>query len=190
MTQPVRSFPVAEEGRVSWRAVSSPRVANDASHVAARRRAATAKKPLPLGRALPKEPGEVARLLATLDLKQRHDLRAAALLVLMRLGLRKREIVELDVSDVVTIGRLVCLAVKSRVRRAGSGDSFLPVAGANARILARYVASQHDDTAALSDPLFYNVENGRDDRLTRISNNAISYWLFELRLRARAAENL
>jgi hypothetical protein len=35
--------------------------------------------------------------------------------------------------------------------------------------------------------LFYCIEHGRVDRLERTSANSISYWLLELRLRARAA---
>jgi site-specific recombinase XerD len=175
MTQSVRSFKSSGVARATWHALSSPHAAND-----------TALDPVQLGRSLPKDPRELQALLATLDLKEPRDLRAAALLVMVRLGLRKREIVELDVSDVVMVGRVACLAVRSRKRRGRPEASFLPLLGADSRILARYLARQHHELAPLTAPLFYNVEHGREDRLTRITVNAISYWLFELRLRARA----
>ena len=175
MTQPVRSFKSSEAARATWHALRSPDAAND-----------TALDPVRLGRSLPKDPRELSALLATLNLKEPRDLRAAALLVMVRLGLRRREIVELDVSDVVMIGRVACLAVRGRKRRGQAEASFLPLLGADSRILGRYLAQQHHELAPLTAPLFYNVEHGREDRLTRITSSAISYWLFELRLRARA----
>ena len=175
MTQSVRSFKSSEATRSTWHALRSPDAAND-----------TALEPIQLGRSLPKDPRELSALLATLNLKEPRDLRAAALLVMVRLGLRKREIFQLDVSDVVMIGRVACLAVRSRTRRGAAEASFLPLLGADSRVLGRYLAQQHHELAPLTAPLFYNVEHGREDRLTRITVSAISYWLFELRLRARA----
>jgi site-specific recombinase XerD len=176
MTSPVRSHKVAAAGASPWRDLRSPVAANDiVSGLPA------------LSRSLPKDPAEIAQLRATLDLKQPSDLRAAAMLVMLNLGLHKREIVALDVSDIVTIGTVVCVAVKSRSRREKGKQTFLPVTGADARVLRKYLTKQHEEAAALSSPLFYNIEHGRTDHLARSSANSLSYWLLELRLRARAA---
>lgn len=167
--QPTRVTPAP------WRELESPPAANDVS----------TRLP-PLSRGLPKDAQEIAQLRATLHLEQTNDLRAAAMLVMLGLGLRKREIVALDVADVVTIGAVVCVSVASRARGERGKQTFLPVIGPDARVLRAYVARQHDEAAAPTSPLFYNVEHGRADRLARISTNSISYWLLELRLRARA----
>jgi integrase len=124
-----------------------------------------------------------------LDIKQPTELRAAAILVLLGLGLRKHEVISLDVSDVVLVGSVVCVSVRSRARRARDKSSFLPVIGPDAKVLKSYILQQHDEMAALTSPLFYNIEHGRSDRMRRIATSAISYWLLELRLRARQKQS-
>jgi site-specific recombinase XerD len=176
MTQYVRSFKNANAGAASWRDLSSPPAAND---VAVNR--------VPLSRGLPKDAEEIELLRATLDVAQSSDLRAAALLVMLGLGLHKRDIVQLDVSDVVQVGSVVCVRVASRRASDKGQESFLPVIGADARTLRGYLAQQHDEAADEASPLFYNIEHGQGDRLKRITANAVSYWLLELRLRARQA---
>lgn len=175
MTRHVRSFGSVPAQAASWRELRSPPAAND-----------TRAGVIPLSRRLPKDPLEIAQLHATLDLSQAPDLRAAAMLVMLGLGLRKHELVALDVSDVVTLGTVVCVAVKSRARETRGEQTFLPVTGRDARTLRQYLAQQHDEAAALTSPLFHCIEHGRVDRLQRTSANSISYWLLELRLRARA----
>jgi len=174
MTQHVRSLKPATASPASWRELRSPPAAND-----------IIDSLVPLSRRLPQKPEEIAVLRATLDLSEPRDLRAAALLVMLGLGLRKHEVAGLDISDVVLVGSVVCVNVRSRVRRAQGRRTFLPLIGADARVLKAYVWRQHDEAAALTSPLFYNIEHGQTDRLKRISVNAISYWLLELRMRAR-----
>jgi surfactin synthase thioesterase subunit len=101
------------------------------------------------------------------------------------LGLKKRELVALDVSDLVLVGSVVCLSVRSRARRDKGKQTFLPVIGADARVLKAYITRQHDEAAALTSPLFFSIEHGRIDRMRRITQSSLSYWLLELRLRAR-----
>jgi site-specific recombinase XerD len=174
MTQHVRSLKNAAAAPSSWRDLRSPPAANDIQDSL-----------VPLSRSLPKSAEEIAALRAVLDLKQATDLRAAALLVLLGLGLRKREIVALDLSDVVLVGSVVCVSVRARARRARDQETFLPVIGADAKVLKQYLLQQHDEAAALTSPLFYNIEHGQTDRLRRIAASGISYWLLELRMRAR-----
>ena len=180
MTQHVRSLKNPTSREPSWRDLRSPPAANDIRNGL-----------VPLSRSLPRNLEEIALLRATLDPKQPNELRAAAMLVMLGLGLKKRELVALDVSDVVLVGSVVCLSVKSRKRRAQGKQTFLPVIGAEARILKAYITRQHDEAAPLTAPLFYSVEHGQADRLRRITASAVSYWLLELRLRARQlfAEN-
>lgn len=174
MTSPIRSLKNGAPAGATWRELSSPPAAND-----------VAVSRVPLSRSLPKDAEELELLRATLDLARMSDLRAAALLVMLGLGLHKRDVVQLDVADVVTVGAVVCVRVTDR--HAPAKETFLPVIGADARLLRAYLAQQHDDLAAPSAPLFYNIEHGRADRLKRITANAVSYWLLELRLRARQA---
>jgi site-specific recombinase XerC len=175
MTQHVRSLKTATSSPASWRELRSPPAANDIIHTL-----------VPLSRSLPKNRDEIAVLRGTLDLREPTDLRAAALLVLLGLGLKKRELVSLDVSDVVLVGNVVCVSVKSRARRERGKPTFLPVIGGDAKVLKQYLKRQHDEAAALTSPLFYNIEHGQSDRLRRIAASGVSYWLLELRLRARA----
>jgi site-specific recombinase XerD len=174
MTHHVRSLKNATQGETSWRELRSPPAAND-----------IIDRLVPLSRSLPKRPEEIAALHSTLDLKEPSDLRAAAMLVMLQLGLRKHELVALDVSDVVLVGSVVCVSVKSRRRRDQGKPTFLPVIGGDAKILKAYVTRQHDESAGLTSPLFYNIEHGKTDRMWRSSVNAVSYWLLELRMRAR-----
>lgn len=176
MNHYVRSFKSATSASATWRELSSPPAAND-----------VAQSRVPLCRSLPKDAEEIELLNATLDLAHLSDLRAAALLVMLGLGLRKRDVVQLDVADVVTVGAVVCVRVRSRRRGDEGEESFLPVIGPDARVLRAYVADQHEQAAEPTSPLFYNIEHGQADRLKRITANAISYWLLELRLRARQA---
>ena len=178
MTSPVRSQKTAAAAAVAWRELRSPEAANDV----------VAGLPA-LSRSLPKDPHEIAQLRATLDLKQPSDLRAAAMLVMLKLGLHKRELVALDVSDIVTIGAVVCVAVENRARRDQGKQTFLPVFGAGARVLRLYLGKHRTDAAALTSPLFYDVEHGREVPLARARAraSAIGYFLLELRMRARAA---
>lgn len=174
MTHHVRSLKSGAATPTSWRDLRSPPAANDVKETL-----------VPLSRSLPRSAAEIAALRGVLDLKEPTELRAAALLVLLGLGLRKREIVALDVSDVVLVGSVVCVSVRSRARRARDKSSFLPVIGADAKVLRSYLRRQHDEAAALTSPLFYSIEHGQADRLRRIAASGISYWLLELRLRAR-----
>ncbi len=177
MTHHVRSFKNVAAAAATWRELSSPPAAND---VAVGR--------VPLSRSLPKDPEELEILRATLDLARGSDLRAAALLVMLGLGLHKRDIVQLDMADVVTVGAVVCVRVSSRLSRGKGGkESFLPVIGPDARVLRAYVSELHDEAAERGSPLFYSIEHGQADRRRRITANAVSYWLLELRLRARQA---
>jgi integrase len=137
-----------------------------------------------LGRAVPKSSQELKALAEQLDLRQPADLRAAALLVLLELGLRKREIVALDTADLVRVGNIVCVKVRSRARGKGAPPSLLPVLGAPARTLRSYrIFRRASGGDAL--PLFCSIHHGRRAEGQRITANAINYWLLELRLRAR-----
>jgi site-specific recombinase XerD len=176
MTRHVRSFKKLAPAPSTWRELSSPPAANDVALIL-----------VPLSRSLPKDPAEISLLRRTLDLKQPSDLRAAALLALLALGLRKHEVVALDLSDLVLVGSVVCVSVRSRRRKDQGKPSFLPVTGQDARVLRQYLTRQHHQTAALTSPLFYGIEHGNDDRRKRITVNALSYWLLEVRLRARQA---
>jgi integrase len=153
----------------------SPEPAND-----------TEEQLVSLGRALPKSAEELRALLRHLDQREPSDLRAAAFLVLVALGLRKREIVALDTTDLVNVGNIVCVKVRSRKRNKGAPPDLLPVLSAQARTLRAYRifrrASSGDAT-----PLFCSIQHGRRAEAKRITANAISYWLLELRLRARRA---
>ena len=174
MTQHVRSLKNAPTREASWRDLRSPPAANDIKISL-----------VPLSRSLPKSPEEIVALRATLDPKAPSELRALAMLVLLGLGLKKRELVGLDVSDVVLVGAVVCVSVKNRARRAQGKPTFLPVIGGDARVLNAYVTRQHHEAAPLTAPLFYSIEHGQADRMRRITASAVSYWLLELRLRAR-----
>jgi integrase len=151
----------------------SPEPAND-----------TIPRRVSLGRAVPTSPEELEALSEQLDLRQPADLRAAALLVLLELGLRKREIVALDTTDLVRVGNIVCVKVRSRDRSKGAPPGLLPVLGASARTLRSYkIFRRASGGDAL--PLFCNIHHGRRAEGQRITANAINYWLLELRLRAR-----
>jgi site-specific recombinase XerC len=170
MTRHVRSLGGKSEKTPSWRNLRSPPAANDLTDTT-----------VSLGRALPKDPAELSALRDALELERPTELRAAALLAVLGLGLRKREIVELDCADIVRLGAVICVAVKSRARRDQGRDSFLPVIGEDARSLKAYLASR-GERPPRGTPLFCSVERGPERRITV---NSINYWLMELRLRAR-----
>ncbi|HEX3776895.1 MAG TPA: site-specific integrase [Polyangiaceae bacterium] len=133
---------------------------------------------------------EHARMWATLDSSDRDDLRVAALFLLLREGLRKNEIVRLNLGDLSDHGEQIRVVVR------GGGES-----GRTSRLvefddpdrvelLRRYAASEHGEPRDLAAPLFWTLGRHGACRRVRITSHALSYWVTQLQRRAGITRRL
>ena len=100
---------------------------------------------MPLRPTEPFEVADVRRMKAALDLRRRADVRTAALLVALCLGLRQGEIQRLTVADVIVVGGTTCLSVETlKQRSARRRRRLVPIANVeDAALLGRYLRQEH-----------------------------------------------
>jgi len=132
----------------------------------------------------------LSRLRNRLDFADQDDLRAGALLVVLCAGVRKNELVGLDVGDVSEVNGGLHLQIRrsrpgSRVKErsvllGGDGSSLLRLYWLGERL------AQHAHNA----PLFWTLGRHGRCRRTRITGHAVNYWLEQLRRRAGFEQRL
>ncbi len=144
----------------------------------------------------------LARLKSVLDLRDPDDLRAAAILAVLSVGIRKNELIALDFSDLSDSGgalelRIRRAHVKSRVR-----ERSVVLTAEAASLLRRYWlrqrTSRHAQALTEQDarqgseaqPLFWTLGRHGLCRRTRITGHAVNYWLEQLRRRGGFDERL
>jgi len=73
---------------------------------------------MPLRPTEPFEVSEIRRMRSVLDMRRRADVRCAALLVALCLGLRRGEIQRLTVADLIVVSGTACFSVETLKQRA------------------------------------------------------------------------
>jgi integrase len=132
----------------------------------------------------------LTRLLGTLDLTDKDDLRAGAILAVLCAGIRKHELVGLDVSDVRDVSGVLSLRVRRTRKGSRAQERVVTLPAENAALVRDYwtreqLALQDDDA-----PLFWTLgRHGRCKR-TRITGHAVNYWLEQLRRRGGIEQRL
>jgi integrase len=132
----------------------------------------------------------LTRLLGTLDLSDEDDLRAGAILAVLSAGIRKHELVGLDVSDVREVDGMLSLRVR-RTRKGSRARERLVVLGPeNAALLRDYWVKGRLGLEDAVAPLFWTLGRHGRCRRTRITGHAVNYWLEQLRRRSGLEQRL
>ena len=138
--------------------------------------------------ARPTEPltgGEFAQMLACLDRRRRDDVRVGALLIALRVGLRRGEVIGLRLRDVLAVDGRVALSVRTLKQRSRRPrERVIPISNEDAAALVlKYVAQVH--RASHPDaPLFSTMGKHGPWMKTAITPKAIDYWVKRMAVRA------
>ncbi len=127
---------------------------------------------------------ELSRMWQTLDLNDRDDVRVAALFILLREGLRKNEIVRLNLADLTDQGGTLHLRVEGSLENARDGRVVRFENPLHNSILRHYLALEHRETQYLDSPLFWTLGRHGTCKRVRITSHALSYWVTQLQRRA------
>lgn len=132
----------------------------------------------------------LARLRKTLDLTDQDDLRAGAILAVLCAGVRKNELVALDVGDVGESEGSLALRIRRSRPNSRTKDRVVLLSPESASLLRRYWARERLGQQATDAPLFWTL--GRHGRCTkqRITGHAVNYWLEQLRRRGGLEKRL
>ena len=132
----------------------------------------------------------LARLRDTLDLTDQDDLRAGAILAVLCAGVRKNELLSLDVSDLTETEGVLRLRVRRAHEQSRVKERVVLLAADAASLLRRYRARERLAQQAADAPLFWTLGRHGRCRRTRITGHAVNYWLEQLRRRAGIEERL
>jgi integrase len=136
------------------------------------------------GRARAVSNDELSRMWETLDLNDRDDVRVAALFILLREGLRKNEIVRLNLGDLTDDPSALRLRVHATRENGREARVVSFENSAKNAILRRYLAFEHKETQYQDAPLFWTLGRHGTCRRVRITSHALSYWVTQLQRRA------
>jgi site-specific recombinase XerD len=132
----------------------------------------------------------LARLRNTLDLADEDDLRAGAMLAVLCAGVRKNELVGLDVGDLREVDGMLELSIR-RTRNPSRAKERLVLLGAEtSALLRRYWVHERLAQQPPEAPLFWTLGRHGRCRRTRVTGHAVVYWLEQLRRRAGLTERL
>jgi hypothetical protein len=138
----------------------------------------------------------LARLRETLDLRDRDDLRAAAILAVLSAGVRKNELINLDATDLSDAEGVLTLLIRRTRSESRVRERSVQLPPDAATLLRRYWArerlqsSQRAATDDASSPLFWTLGRHGRCRRTRITGHAVNYWLEQLRRRMGLEQRL
>jgi integrase/recombinase XerD len=141
---------------------------------------------MPLRPTEPFDVAEVRRMRAALDLRRRADVRTAALLVALCLGLRRGEIQRLTVADVILVGGKVCLSVETLKQRANrKRQRLVPLANEDdGALLRRYLRQEHGASPESAALLFRTAATRYPFKKGPITPRAIDHAIKRLARRA------
>jgi site-specific recombinase XerD len=132
----------------------------------------------------------LARLRNTLDLADEDDLRAGAMLAVLCAGVRKNELVGLDVGDLREVDGVLGLSIR-RTRQPSRAKVRLVLLGAEtSALLRRYWVHERLAQQPPEAPLFWTLGRHGRCRRTRVTGHAVVYWLEQLRRRAGLTQRL
>lgn len=141
---------------------------------------------MPLRPTEPFEVSEIHRMKSALDLRRRADVRNAALLVALCLGLRRGEIQRLTIRDVIVVAGRTCLSVETlKQRSARKRQRLVPIANAaDAALLARYIRQEHGAAPDPSSSLFRTAATRHPFQRGPITARAIDHTIKRVARRA------
>lgn len=141
----------------------------------------------------------LARLKSVLDLRDPDDLRAAAILAVLSVGVRKNELIALDFSDLSETHGALQLRIRRTKQKSRVRERSVLVTAEAASLLRRYWLRERTTRHARAlpsagaldgQPLFWTLGRHGLCRRTRITGHAVNYWLEQLRRRGGFDERL
>jgi site-specific recombinase XerD len=128
----------------------------------------------------PIEMHELDKLHAALDLRRKDDVRVAALLVVLSLGLRKSELIGLTTADIVRVDGVLCLNVRTAKQRGKKRERLVPVTESlRANVINKYLAQQHWPSNQAR-PLFSTLGRHGPYESRAITPDTVDYWISKL----------
>ena len=134
--------------------------------------------------------GMLSRLRSSLDLTDEDDLRAGAMLAVLCAGVRKNELVGLDVSDVRETDGVVALNIRHTRTPSRAKERVVLLSAEGAALLRRYWVHERLALHPPEAPLFWTLGRHGRCRRTRVTGHAVNYWLEQLRRRAGFTQRL
>ena len=194
MTEPC--FAVTRGG-VTYQVPSTTRPANSAPIWL---RAADRTAVVQNGNAASHATAVLARLRGMLDLRDRDDLRAAAILAVLSAGVRKNELINLDATDLRDSEGVLTLRIRRTRSESRVRERSVQLPSDAAALLRRYWARERLqssqrvaeplETEPGGSPLFWTLGRHGRCRRTRITGHAVNYWLERLRRRMGLEQRL
>jgi len=141
-------------------------------------------------REVPSATALLCELTATLDRNDPDDRRAGAILAVLSAGVRKHELVGLDLGDVRENHGALALCVRRTRKGSRARERMIALGPEHAALLSEYWRREELAARDPREPLFWTLgRHGRCQR-TRITGHAVSYWLDQLRRRVGIAKRL
>ncbi|HWZ88454.1 MAG TPA: tyrosine-type recombinase/integrase [Polyangiaceae bacterium] len=132
----------------------------------------------------------LTQLTRRLDLSDQDDLRAAALLAILCAGVRKHELVGLDVGDVRDADGVLSLCVRRTRKGSRARERVVALGSENAALVRDYWRREELARQVPDAPLFWTLGRHGRCRRTRITGHAVNYWLEQLRRRSGLEQRL
>jgi len=135
--------------------------------------------------ARPTEPitgDEFARIIGRLDRRKREHIRVGALLVALRVGLRRGEIIALRVRDVIEVDGSVCFSVRTLKQRRGKRPlRVVPISDESAaRLLRAYMDREFGRNPTPEAALFRTLGKHGECKVGELTPRAVNYWVKRL----------
>ncbi len=132
----------------------------------------------------------LSRLRNTLDLSDEDDLRAGAMLAVLCAGVRKNELVGLDIADLREVDGVLGLSIRRTRQPSRAKERIVVLSAECGALLRRYWVHERLALEPANAPLFWTLgRHGRCQR-TRVTGHAVNYWLEQLRRRGGLAQRL
>jgi integrase/recombinase XerC len=133
----------------------------------------------------PVEPDELSKMRGVLDRRRRDDVRMLAMLVPLALGLRRGEVIALNVGDLKTVAGVLSFRVRTLKQRGKKRERLAPVTDPDdAALLERYTRWEHGDEPDPGAPLYLTSATRHPFRRTRLTPKAVEHRLKRLAARA------
>jgi site-specific recombinase XerD len=132
----------------------------------------------------------LARLRNALDLSDEDDLRAGAMLAVLCAGVRKNELVGLDVGDLRDLDGTLGLSIRRTRQPSRAKERVVLLSADTSALLRRYWVHERLAQQPPDAPLFWTLGRHGRCRRTRVTGHAVNYWLEQMRRRVGLTRRL
>jgi site-specific recombinase XerD len=132
----------------------------------------------------------LGRLRNALDLTDEDDLRAGAMLAVLCAGVRRNELVALDVGDLREVDGALGLSIRRARQPSRARERLVLLSAETSALLRRYWVHERLAHQPPEEPLFWTLGRHGRCRRTRVTGHAVNYWLEQMRRRAGLTQRL